>query len=109
LFATIDVLSSLHLQGGVFMEQGLVVDLGTEQVRFTPDGRVSVLDAIRMVTGSKCPGLLWENLSSKHPQALKHCEEYRFPGEDSISVVDSKGWEMILTLLAKHWSDRNLL
>jgi hypothetical protein len=90
------------------MEQGLVADLGTGQVRFTPDGRVLVLDAIRMVTGSKCPGLLWEKLSSEHPEVLKHCEEYRFLGEGPISVVDSEGWEMILALLVKQWSDPNL-
>jgi hypothetical protein len=46
------------------MKQGLVVELGTGQVRFTPDGRVSVLDAIQVVTGSKCPALLWEKVSS---------------------------------------------
>ena len=89
------------------MEQGLVVELGTEQVRFTPDGRVSVLDAIQVVTGSKCPALLWEKLSSEHPQVLKHCEDYWFPGEDSIPVVDTKGWEMILALLVKQSSDPN--
>ena len=89
------------------MEQGLVIDLGTGQVRFTPDGRVSVLDAIQMVTGSKCPRLLWEKLSSGHPHVLKHSEEYRFPGEGPISVVDSAGWEMILALLAKQSSDPN--
>ena len=89
------------------MKQGLVADLGTEQVRFTPDGRVSVLDAIQVVIGSKCPALLWEKLSSEYPQVLKHCEDYRFQREDSISVVDSKGWEMILALLGKQSSDPN--
>ena len=89
------------------MEQGLVIDLGTGQVRFTPDGRVSVLDAIQMVTGSQCPAFLWEKLSSGHSQVLKHCAEYRFPGEGPISVVDSEGWEMILALLAKQSSDPN--
>jgi len=74
------------------MKQGLVVDLGTEQVRFTPDGRVSVLDAIQVVTGSKYPALVWKKLSSEHPQALKHWEDYRFPGEGPISVVDTMGW-----------------
>ena len=82
-----DAWASRHFEGWVYMGQGLVIDLGTGQAMFTPDGRASVLDAIQMVTGSKCPALLWEKLSSGHSQVLKQCEVYRLPGEDSISVV----------------------
>ena len=85
----------------------MVIDLATGQVRFTPDGRVSVHDAIQMVTGSKCPAVLWEKLISGRSQGLKHCEEYLFPGEGPIFVVDSEGWEMILALLGKQSSDPN--
>ena len=53
-----DAWASRRFEGGVCMEQGLVVEFETEQARFTLDGRVSVLDAIQVVTGSKCPALL---------------------------------------------------
>jgi hypothetical protein len=42
------------------MEQNLVVNFDSDPVRFTPDGKVSVLDAIGALTHSKCPGSLWD-------------------------------------------------
>ena len=40
------------------MEQNLVVHFDGDPVRFTPDGKVSVLDAIGALVNSECPGYL---------------------------------------------------
>ena len=47
------------------MEQDFVVSLDGDPVRFTPDGKVSVLDAIGILTHSKCPGFLWDDVINR--------------------------------------------
>lgn len=51
------------------------------EVRFTPDGRVSVYDAIAFVTGSKNPYSDWKRLQESYPEVLAKCEDFKFPGK----------------------------
>jgi hypothetical protein len=88
------------------MDQALILNLENNPIRFTPDGRVSVVDAIRAVSNVRCPGDLWESLKAEHPEILPFCEEYLFLGEGSVSVVTSEGWEKIWALLPDYLSDR---
>jgi len=90
------------------MEQALIVNLDSVPLRFTPDGKVSVIDAIRAVSNSKRPSSIWANLRVEHPEILIYCEDYSFQGEGPIPVIDSKGWERVWMLLPDFLSDTDL-
>jgi len=78
---------------------GVVMNLGDYLVRFSPDGKVSVIDAIKAVSDSDRAGELWEDMVSQHPDLLSHCGDYNFQGEETETVIDTEGWERIRTLL----------
>lgn len=90
------------------MEQPLILNLGSEPLRFTPDGKVSVVDAIRAVSNSKCPTTIWENLKAAHPDILIYCEDYSFQAGDRVSVINSTGLEKVWMLLPDYLGDPNL-
>ena len=81
------------------MEQTLIVQFDDDPVHFTPDGKVSVLDVIRALTQSEHPKRLWESLKKEHPEILDHCEDYPFQQEQTLTVMDKEGWEMLWNLL----------
>jgi hypothetical protein len=84
------------------MEQALTVHFDGDPVRFTPEGKVSVLDAIRALTQSCHPERLWESLKEEHPEILDHCEDYRFQKRQWLPVMDKEGLEMLWVLLIDH-------
>jgi len=90
------------------MEQPLILNLESVPLRFTPDGKVSVVDAIRAVSNSKRPYSLWEKLKAEHPEILIYCEDYSFQEEGPIPVIDSKGWERVWMLLPDYLSYPNV-
>jgi hypothetical protein len=81
------------------MEKLLTVSLDQDEVRFTSDGRMSVLDAIRALTLSESPEQIWKDLRDKHPNLLDHCEDRSVPHEGLLTVVDGEGWDMMWALL----------
>lgn len=83
----------------------LTVNLDDASVRFTPDGRISVLDAIRALTFSNSPELIWEDLKRGHPEIVKHSRDHAFREGGSSPVLDSEGWDMIWALLFEHVVD----
>jgi hypothetical protein len=90
------------------MAQPFIVNLGSAHLRFTPDGKVSIVDAIRAVSNSKCPTTIWEKLKAAHPEILIYCEEYLFQAGDPVSVIDSTGLEKVWMLLPDYLVDPNL-
>lgn len=80
-------------------ESAITVNLDKEPVRFTPDGRMSVLDAIRALTLSEYPALIWEDLQKRHPEILNHCGNYLFQGEESLLIIDREGWDAMWVML----------
>jgi hypothetical protein len=84
------------------MGKDVIIDLDNVAVRFTSEGKISVIDAIRAVSSSKYPWTVWEGLKIKHPEILDHCEDYAFPTEDTVPVVDSEGLQMILMVLLEY-------
>ena len=90
------------------MEQALIANLDSVPLRFTPDGKVSVVDAIRAVSNSDFAYSIWENLKAEHPEILIYCEDHYFQGEGPIPVIDSKGWEGVWMLLPDYLSDSNV-
>jgi hypothetical protein len=81
------------------LEKPLTLHLDDKPLRFTPDGKVSVVDAIGATTLSHRAHAIWEGLKEKHPEILPYCEDYSFQENDLIPVVDSEGWEIIMMLL----------
>jgi hypothetical protein len=81
------------------MEKRFTVHLDNKPVRFTPDGKVSVVDAIKATTQSNRARAIWEILKGRHPEVLDLCEDYSFQGRDPVPVVGSTGWEAIMPLL----------
>lgn len=90
------------------MEQALIVNIDSVPLRFTPDGKVSVVDAIRAVSNTNCADSIWGDLTTEHPGILKHCQDYSFQGESPIPVIDSKGWERVLMVLPDYLPDPNI-
>jgi len=90
---------TFHWKGRILMDQALTITLDNDSVRFTPDGKVSVVDAIKMVTGSDNPWSIWENLTAEHPDLLTHCKEHASQNEGVVPVLDSEGWEKIWMML----------
>jgi hypothetical protein len=79
----------------MIMEETLIVNFDNQPIRFTPDGKVSVVDAIKMVTGSDNPWSILENLKAEHPDLLTHCQEHVSQSEGAVPVVAGEGWEKI--------------
>jgi hypothetical protein len=84
------------------MESRYVFELDSCPVRFTPDGKVAVMDAIRAVSLTPFPGKVWGRLKRAHPQLPQECEEYRFDGGKPILVADSETWQRIWNVLSDH-------
>jgi hypothetical protein len=89
----------------MIMGRPVIVDLDDIPLRFTPEGKVSVLDAIKAVSNSNSSNTIWERLKKAHPEILNHCEDYSFQGKDPVAVIDSKGWEKIWSLLPDYLAD----
>jgi hypothetical protein len=81
------------------MEEPFTMHLDDIPVRFTPDGKVFIIDAIKATMQSNHARAIWEAFTSDHPEVLTYCEDHSFRGEDPVPVADSTGWEMIMTLL----------
>jgi hypothetical protein len=84
------------------MHHTLVVQFDDDLIRFTPEGKVSVLDGIKALTQSEHPEHLWESLKKEHPEILDHCENFHFQEGQCLPVMDKEGWGMLWILLIDH-------
>jgi hypothetical protein len=89
------------------MEEAFVVYMDEDPVIFTEDGRVSVVDAIRMVLDSGSAPGVWERMQTDHPDLMAHCEDYSFRDQGTVPVIDKQGWEKIWLLLPQYLFDMN--
>jgi hypothetical protein len=96
--------ANLNLGDGT-VEQNVVIHFDGDLVRFTPDGKVSVLDAIGALTQSECPGTLWEDVKEKYPEIMSHCDSYSFRKGQSLPVVDTAGWDKLSIVLMDYLGD----
>jgi hypothetical protein len=87
------------------MENDVIVDLDNVAVRFTPDGKISVIDAIRAVGGFEHAWAVWEKVKTEHPEVLEHCEHYSFHRQGPVPVVNSEGWDTISSVLFGYLPD----
>lgn len=87
------------------MEDHVTLQLEDDAVRFTPDGRIAVVDAIGALTQAGCPVCIWEDLKRDNPQLEELYGDYTFPEQDNVPVADSQSWVIIQTLLLDHLID----
>jgi len=71
------------------------MELDKDRVRFTPDGKVAVVDAIKALSASKGAERIWESLKKERPEFKRLCQTYNFHENKMDSVVDGEGWEKI--------------
>jgi len=84
------------------MEDPYILEMDGDPIRFTPDGRVYVLDAIEAVSGSDAAHRIWKSLQRDHPEILDLCQHRSLPGETGVIVADTEGWDRILLLLLEY-------
>jgi hypothetical protein len=81
------------------INQYLTINFDSQPVRFTLDGKVSVIDVIKVLCDPDHPFTLWEKIKSDHPEILPYCDHYLFQKGEAIPVIDGKGWEKLWMLL----------
>jgi hypothetical protein len=89
------------------MSQAIEFRIGDSRVRFTPDGRVVVVDAIDALSDSVCPDCVWEDLKRRNPKLAELCSTYRFRGEESLCVVDAEAWDIIEQVLLDYTLEKS--
>ena len=94
------------------MTECLNLKLDDRRVRFTPGGRISVLDAIRVVSDTDRPKALWQELQEAFPEVATFCQndsagESENPVHRTMPFADGEGWEKIFVLLFEYLSNRS--
>lgn len=87
------------------MNQPVTLEIEADTIRFTPDGRIAVVDAIGALSEADCPDCIWEDLKHKHPTIMKLCRNYTFQQKETVPVAGSDEWEIIQTMLLDHLID----
>jgi hypothetical protein len=72
-----------------------LMKLDGDSVRFTPDGRIAVVDAIKALSARKSAECIWESLKEERPEFGRLCQSYSFQENKAESVVDGEAWEKI--------------
>ena len=73
--------------------------LDQDEIRFTPEGKIAVVDAIEALTGAHDGTSVWENMVDGHPELHAWYDTYHFPTSEATPVVGSQGWEKVEALL----------
>lgn len=71
------------------------MQLDKDRVRFTPDGKIAVVDAIKALSASEGAERIWASLKKERPEFKNLCQRYNFHENKMNSVVDGEGWEKI--------------
>jgi hypothetical protein len=73
--------------------------LEEDLIRFTPDGKIAVIDAIQALCGTDRAETYWEEIVCENPEIMEYCKYHRFPGRRKTPVTDGRGWEKVETIL----------
>jgi hypothetical protein len=80
--------SALKGNGGIRVSEHLTVVIDDQGIRFTPDGRIAVLDAINALSGRMPAESIWQDFRRDNPDIV--CTEYTFPGNETLCVIDRR-------------------
>jgi hypothetical protein len=82
--------------------------LDGDRVRFTPDGKIAVVDAFQALGARGEAERIWERLKEEHPDFNDFCQGYSFQEDKIDSVVDGEGWEEIEDAFLEYILDHSL-
>jgi hypothetical protein len=77
------------------MERCTVFEIDSIKVLFTPEGKISVIDAIQALAKSRDSHKLWKTIYERNPSILNHCEVYDSKYEKPFLAADIEGWDKI--------------
>jgi hypothetical protein len=83
----------------------VTIEMEGDVVRFTPHGRIAVIDAIGALCEAESPRAVWEDLKRSRPRIEAFCEEYVFSDGDPVPVADAETWTTIEMMLLDHIVD----
>jgi hypothetical protein len=89
------------------MTHQFTLKLDNDQIRFTPDGKVAVVDAIKALSFLGDPETVWESLKAESPEINEVYQNYDFAESKSEAVVDGEGWEKIEAALLDYMLDHD--
>ncbi len=87
------------MEQSLTINQYLTINFDNHPVRFTLDGKVSVIDVLKVLCDPDQPFTLWEKIKTNHPEIVAYCADHPFQKGEAIPVVDGEGWEKLWMLL----------
>lgn len=69
--------------------------LDGDPVRFTPDGKIAVIDGIKALSGRQDAERIWALIKEKHPELNTISERYCFQENQMEVIVGGESWEKI--------------
>ena len=82
--------------------------LENDDVRFTGNGQIAIIDAIAALGSPECPACIWDNLKRKHPTLKGIFHTATIDGEVDVPVADSESWDIIQNLLFEYLVENNV-
>jgi len=89
------------------MEHQFTLKLDNDPIRFTPDGKVAVVDAIKALSALDEPETVWESFRAECPEINGLYQDYDFHENKPEAVVDLNGWDKIETALLDYMLDHD--
>ncbi len=83
------------------MEAFYNLEIDNDRVRFTPDGRILITDAIHALGAGTDAKHLWEKIIAENPEILDDCEQSDDDG--AMFFADMETWDRIVPLVAEQF------
>ncbi len=87
----------------------VIFNLDQNLIRFTPEGKIAVIDAICALSDTQDADALWGSLLDDHPGLLQSCETYQFKAAAPTPVADREGWAEIEAVLFDYLVNESLM
>ncbi|RJQ86157.1 MAG: hypothetical protein C4519_02290 [Desulfobacteraceae bacterium] len=88
--------------------QAIHLALDQHAIRFTPDGKIAVIDAITALSDLTDAKHIWRGLSQNHPEIITLCDTYHFKKAESTPVANVENWEKIQGFLFEYLIEESL-
>jgi hypothetical protein len=83
------------------------MNIDGDHVRFTPDGKIAIVDAIRALSAREGAEHIWESLKKECPEFDDISEHYTFKDNKLSPVADGEGWAQIENALLEYMLDHS--
>jgi len=77
----------------IAMNDQIIVAIDDQDIRFTPDGKVAVLDVISVLSEASSAEQVWAEFKQENPGI--ECTEYTFAGGENLCVIDREAMEQV--------------